>query len=286
MRTLQPSRVIPGALMVLFLAPLTGCFTWQVQESSFFHPMPTEAAADRVEIRRDDGTLLVGRFVEHPRARATLVYFGGNRECVARSGETLEKLSGFGLNVLMVDYRGYGASEGSPSLETFFEDALAVLRHAANRPDAKDLPLLAYGFSLGGFAAAHAAAEERCDGLVLEATGTDVQSWIRLVVPWYRKPFVRIHVDGRLQRIDNAQEVRKFRGPLLVMGGKADQEAPAAMSRRLFEASPSPKKTLHLFPRGIHGSIRKEAEFDRVFAAFLREAGVLKDSSTASAGSP
>lgn len=274
MRTLQPSRVIPGALMALFLVPLAGCFTWQVQESSFFHPMPAQAVPDRVEIRRDDGTLLVGRFVEHPRARATLVYFGGNRECVARSGETLEKLSRFGLNVLMVDYRGYGASEGSPSLETFFEDARAVLRHAASRPEGKDLPLLAYGFSLGGFAAAHAASEERCDGLVLEATGTNVRDWIRLVLPWYQRPLVRIHVEGRLQRIDNAQAVRRFGGGLLVLGGKADQEAPAAMSRRLFEVSPSSKKTLHVFPRGIHGSIRNEAEFDRVFAAFLREAGV------------
>jgi len=261
-------------LTAMCLASLAGCYTWELKESAFFHSLPMEAPPERVEIRTADGVRLVGRFLRHPQPCATLVYYGGNAETATSSTDTLRKLSSPGLNVLMVDYRGYGASEGSPSLDTFFEDSLAVFRYAKNLPEARDLPLLLYGFSLGGFAAAHVAAQEPCGGLILEATGTNVTDWTALVVPWYAKPFVRLRIEPRLQQVNNVEKVRRFSGPLLVLGGKADKEAPVRMSKRLLEASPSALKVLHVFPEGRHGTIKADPDFEGVFSTFLARAGI------------
>lgn len=246
--------------------------TIRLTESYFFNPMAIDAAGERVEIQGHGGATLVGRYLAHPEARGTLVYFGGNAEYVDLSGRTLRKLAAYRLNVLMVDYRGYGASEGRPSIDTFFHDSAAVFRFGRSRDAAQKLPTLAYGFSLGGLAAAYVAAHERCDGLVLEATGTDVKSWSKLLVPWYAKPFVRVRIDPALLPIDNALWVGKFSGPLLVLTGQDDEQAPPAMSRKLLNASPSPAKTLHMFRPGRHGDIKDNPDFERVLAAFLQSA--------------
>jgi len=254
---------------IFLLTSLGGCATWRINEDYFFKPLARDPVGERIEITADDGTVLVGRLLKHPQARATLVYFGGNTEYVDFSGKTLQKLAGFRLNVLMVDYRGYGASAGSPSINTFFTDGRSVLRYAQTRPDLQGLPLIVYGFSLGGYAAAYAASHEPCSALVLEATGTNVKDWTSLMLPWYYKPFVRIRIDEKLKAIDNTAGIKKFHNPLLVMGGKADSQAPAAMSQKLFYISPSANKRLHLFAVGRHGSIKEEADFPKVFSDFL-----------------
>jgi fermentation-respiration switch protein FrsA (DUF1100 family) len=264
---------MPGrALAILLLAPLAGCFTFRVNESFFFHPMAVDTVGERVEVKGEDGTVLVGRFLETAQARGTLVYFGGNVEYVDLSGKTMKRLAGFRLNVLMVDYRGYGASAGKPSMDTFFSDGLAVFRYARSRSDAQGLPLVVYGFSLGGYAAAHVAAQESCSALILEATGTNVESWAKLVTPWYFKPFVRVRIDEKLSAVDNTASVRRSRSPLLVLTGGADGQAPAPMSRSLFDASPSDNKSIHVFPSGDHGAVKEEAEFSEVFSTFLGRA--------------
>ena len=267
--------ILARAFALLLMAALAGCATIRVPENYFFAPLAYDIAGERVEIQAQDGTRLVGRFLAHPQARATLVYFGGNAEYLDVNGKLLQKFAGFRLNVLMVDYRGYGASGGIPSLDTFFSDSLSVFHHAAERPESRGLPTLAYGFSLGGYAAAYAATHpavgEPCAGLILEATGTDVKSWVKLVLPWYYKPFARVRIDPKLLLIDNAETVRKFNRPLLVLGGSADRQAPAAMSRKLFAVSPATQKTLHIFPVGKHGEIKDELEFDGIFSAYLEK---------------
>lgn len=272
---MKSKAVISKSLAFLLMASLAGCATIRVPENYFFAPLAYDIAGERVEIQVKDGTRLVGRFLAHPQARATLVYFGGNAEYLDVNGKILRNFAEFRLNVLMVDYRGYGASGGVPSIDTFFSDSLSVFHYASMRPESRGLPTLAYGFSLGGYAAAYAAAHpavgEPCAGLVLEATGTDVKSWVRLVLPWYYKPFVRVRVDTRLLPIDNAEMVRQFNGPLLVLGGGADRQAPAAMSRKLFAVSPSTQKNLQIFPLGKHGEIKDELEFNGIFSAFLEK---------------
>ena len=264
-------KLAAAALVILLMAFLTGCVTWRLDENYFFNPLAMDVVGERVEIEGDGGILLVGRFLKHPQARGTLVYFGGNAEYLDFSGKTLRKLSEHRLNVLMVDYRGYGYSAGTPAVDRVLADSVTVFRYARRRPEAQGLPLLAYGFSLGGFAAAYVASQEACDGLILEATGTDVKSWTDLLLRWYLKPFVRVRIDEKLLGIDNVARVRQYDNPLLVMAGKADDQVPALMSQRLFDASRSKEKSLHIFAVGNHGLIKEEPDFDRVFSAFLEK---------------
>jgi pimeloyl-ACP methyl ester carboxylesterase len=86
-----------------------------------------------------------------------LVYFHGNGDTLASCAAKLKSIATTsGAVVVSFDYRGYGASEGRPTQATLAADALAVVQEAEARFTPRHVVL--YGFSLGGYAAVHAAA--------------------------------------------------------------------------------------------------------------------------------
>jgi pimeloyl-ACP methyl ester carboxylesterase len=65
----------------------------------------------------------------------------------------------FSCNILMVDYRGYGHSEGEPNEEGLMKDADAVIDFLIKHPDVSGTRIVLYGQSLGGAVALYAASK-------------------------------------------------------------------------------------------------------------------------------
>ena len=150
-------------LLATFVAvAMTGCKT--VHEADLFFPRqmlrpPAAEGRDDIILRTEGGLEIGGWNVRVEAPRAQLIYFYGNGETVTDSLRRMMWLARLGhMNVMCVDYRGYGFSDGEPSIQGMLEDALLVYDHAAaNRPDA-NLPILVFGRSLGTAAAHHVAA--------------------------------------------------------------------------------------------------------------------------------
>lgn len=129
-----------------------------------------------------------------------------------------------GLAVLVIEYPGYGVAEGAPTQESLTAASLAAYDWVRGAPRLAQTPIVAYGRSLGGGVAARLATRRKVDALILESTFTDLRSFARSVfAPGFlvRDPY------------DNVGELRRYRGPLLVLHGRSDEIAPFDGGRTL-----------------------------------------------------
>jgi len=238
-----------------------------VGENAFFYPRALLADGERIEVIASDGTPLVGRLLRVLRPRATLIFFNGNADLLELSGKRLHKYASFGFNVVTVNYRGYGESGGSLSVDTLKSDSLAVYQAVARRDDLNTRHVLLYGLSLGGFAACYVATHAAVDALVLESAETTVPQVLSAWTPWYGRPFVRFRIAGALQDADNLSALSSYRGPLLILSGRADRVAPPAFAAALYAASRSADKQLVSVDAG-HNDVPDAPQFDAAFEAF------------------
>jgi alpha-beta hydrolase superfamily lysophospholipase len=99
-------------------------------------------------------------------ARGLVIYFHGNADNLQRWGNYAVDITQLGYEVLMIDYRGYGKSSGSPNEKDLYEDAMLVWNWAKAKTEHNKVVI--YGRSLGSSIATHLAAEVRPDLLILE----------------------------------------------------------------------------------------------------------------------
>ncbi len=95
-----------------------------------------------------------------------ILYFHGNANNLQRWGKYAVDFTSLGYDILMMDYRGYGKSTGTPSEENLYEDAQTILQWSTATLDYKKLVL--YGRSLGSAVASHLAITANADLLILE----------------------------------------------------------------------------------------------------------------------
>jgi hypothetical protein len=257
------------ALFLSLLLFLGGCVTFEVKDNHFFIPGPAErptAIPNAEEVRLGE---LAGARVTAPDAQVEILYFGGNASRVDDYGAFLVRaLAPLRANVTMFDYRGYGRSGGTPSIENVKSDALAIYDFARERAGSR--PLIVHGVSLGSFIAAHIAAHRPVDGLVLEATAPDVRSWGTRQIPWYAKPFVRLKIAPALLEVSNTTAVQSYTGPLLLITGAEDTITPPSFAHALYAASRSDVKRVLIVQGAGHGDALAFPGALEEYVAFVR----------------
>lgn len=246
---------------------LAACTTIDIKETNFLIPRQVMSAGERLEVRGQDGVLLIGRLLRSDNPKGTIIFFNGNADLAILSGKRLHKYAGFGFNVVAVDYRGSGESGSTLTLANLQSDSLAIYQSFANRDDLGTNKIVAYGWSLGSFAATHMAMHKPIDGLVLEGAETTVQETLDAWTPWYAKPFVRFNVEPGLTAADNLIALKEYKGPLLIISGQQDKISPPVLSERLYMASSSVHKNWANV-QAKHNDIFDAEEFSTAFEAF------------------
>ncbi len=271
-------------LLIVFSAVIVVCATActrRVTEEDLFHPRPVvlRDAPDHgrsIEVQRDGGVTLTGWMlsVDAPsiddKAVAvavadrvpTLVYFCGNAETVADSMPRLTWLRDqLQVNVMAFDYRGYGASDGTPGLKTCGEDAVAVIAGLRAMRGYEQAPVIVYGRSIGGGMAVYAAAHARIDGLVLEAPPSScpevISAW-NPNLPWYVRWCITLEPDPALAdpELQPITLIPRVLCPLLIMHGGQDTVIPQAQGRELYERAGSANKRFLALPENGHNDLR------------------------------
>jgi len=184
----------------------------------------------------EDGVRIHGWYLPVREARwVTLVSHGNAGNISHRLDRALLLQGRVRSSVFLYDYRGYGASEGSPDEPGTYRDARAAYRWLVEQKHVKADELVLFGESLGSAVALELALERPAAALVLEAPFTSVPDVARRTIFAPLAPFVRT-------RYDSLARVPRLRMPLLVMQGDRDEVIPPALGRRLFDAAPEPKR--------------------------------------------
>lgn len=251
------------AAAALLLLP-AGC-VYRVSERHLFHPQRipafSEAVARRnVSVRAADGTTLRGWHLAAPGNRRAILYFYGNGETVFEASPTLYRLAELhGADVLAVDYRGYGWSDGEPSLAGIAADA-PLLYDALAGLAPPGVPLFVFGRSLGSVFALRTALERPVAGVILQAPPSTIRelvaAWGRSA-PWYVRPFVRLRPDAQLGALhpQPVEDAARLAAPLLVVHGDRDRAIPIALGRALYEQAASARKSFCEVAGGDHNDV-------------------------------
>ena len=184
-----------------------------------------------------DGTRLAGWYVPpfpHPSPPfPALLWFYGNGETIAAIWPVLREFRPPRTALLVVDYPGYGASEGHTTETSFHEAAELAYADLTARPGVDPRRVRVYGRSLGTVAATHLAATHPGAGLILESPFTNARDMARR----HYAPFPRFLIRLRL---DNLGTIPRVRCPVLVLHGTGDRLVPPEMGKRVAEAVPGP----------------------------------------------
>jgi fermentation-respiration switch protein FrsA (DUF1100 family) len=164
---------------------------------------------------------------------ATLLFCHGNAGNVSHRLGNVAFLLRAGFQVLLFDYRGYGASSGRPSEQGLYRDAAAAWAHLIERKDAAGVPRVIFGRSLGGAVAVELATRVQAEGLIVESTFTSLLSLARVSFPFPLPPLP--------VKYDSLSKIRRLQMPLLVIHGERDALIPVSEGQALFEAAPEPK---------------------------------------------
>src|SRR5258705_2413645 len=113
-------------------------------------PQPHGLKSETANIRTADGETLSAWWVPAEKARGTMLFFHGNAGNISHRLDYLLLFNRMRFNTLIVDYRGYGRSTGSPSEEGTYRDAEAAWGYLRGARSVKAQNLVVAGESLGG----------------------------------------------------------------------------------------------------------------------------------------
>jgi hypothetical protein len=255
-------KILVGVVLCVLL------LVWLFQERLIFFPRPLEsrpalrAGVEEVAITAADGATLRGWLVRGGGSPAPLViYFGGNAEEVSWLVELAGEFAGWSL--LLVNYRGYGESEGTPGEKKLLGDALAIYDYARRHQGVNPERIVAMGRSLGSGVAVYLAAERPLRGVILVSP---YDSLVELGRRHY--PFLPISLMLR-HRFDSIARAQRIGAPLLCLVATGDRIIPTPHSRALFAAWRG-QKTWRELANADHDSIAGEPEYWRSIALFLK----------------
>lgn len=266
---------------------LAGC-SFNVDEASLLHPTPGGAlSAEAVEgaagvyemsdhwIAAPDGVRLSAVLLRQPGARGTILYFGGNGFTIERFGAYVAGIfAPLGVDVMLVDHRGYGRSAGRPTQANLEADGVAAFDYLNGVLHVPASRIVVHGHSLGSFIAGRVAAERPTGGVVLESSATTTEDWVAANLRGARRLVVRAEIDPALRGRGNLANMARIEEPLLLLVGAQDRTTPPSLSQALYAASPLPmaRKTLAIVPVAGHNDVLLKPEATAAYRAFLDQA--------------
>ncbi|MFO6419593.1 alpha/beta hydrolase [Hylemonella sp. W303a] len=262
-------RLLLWTMALLLCLVLSGC------TSVFFQPMrpwvrtPATVGLDyeNLNLQSADGTTVNAWFLPARdstsstapnSARGTILFLHGNAQNISTHLASVYWLPERGYNVLLLDYRGYGASQGAPSVEGAQLDIDTALRHLLARPDVDRRRIVLLGQSLGGALgmhyAAHGSHRQHLRAAVIDSAFTGYRDIAReklrsTWVTWPFSGFLPWLVTGDYNPLDAAPRISPV--PLLLVHGDRDDVIPLHHARQLYEAAREPK-TLWVIEGAAH----------------------------------
>ena len=226
---------------------------------------PVDAGMDfhDVSFKTSDGLTLHGWFIAGRRPQV-LLFFHGNAGNISHRLESIRQFQGLGLSVFIIDYRGYGQSDGKTTEKGIYRDADAAWRYLTEERGISSSNIVIFGRSLGASVASWLAAQRQPMALIVESSFTSVPDIAQEIYPWLPVRWMSRHGHSTLDY------VRDVHCPILVIHSRDDEIIPFHHGEAIF-ASANESRTL-LTLRGTHNDafLQDEAYIEGV-RTFLTE---------------
>jgi len=228
-----------------------------------FHPReevdssPPPGAID-CDIIVEEGVRVGARFHIGGMEDPNILFFHGNGEIVSDYDSIGPIYNEHGLNLLAVDYRGYGRSGGGPTVTSMMRDAHVILKEVRQwLQDAKHTgPLIIMGRSLGSACAIELAASYEGD-----ISGLIIESGFAQTVPLLNCLGIDTQALGITEAdgFKNAQKIEKFAKPTLIIHAQYDQLIPVMSAEILQVQCAARSKEFHMVPGADHNTVLMRA---------------------------
>ncbi len=250
--------IITKLLKLLFLIYLIiGAILYIKQRDILYHPSPApKNSFDELNIKNNVG--VIKTFVLNRGHKNAIIYFGGNAESVGYSANSFSQ-NFPNHTIYLVNYRGYGGSDGTPSEKSLYSDALLV--YDKIKEYHADIHII--GRSLGSGVATYLASKRPITQLVLVTPFDSIESVAQKKFPIYP---MSILLKDKYKSIDRVSDITAHQ--TLIIIGEKDEIIPNEHSQLLLDAFVISKvKSLYL-PRG-HNDIQLDEKYYEEMKRFI-----------------
>lgn len=225
-------------------------------------PLQVNLKYEDVWLQTEDGKRVHGWYVAKENARWTVLMFHGNGGNISHRLPTLSLLHAIGVNTLLIDYRGYGLSEGRPSEQATYLDAMAAWQYLVRERSRADA-IIIFGRSLGGAVAMWLADKVKPRGLILESTFTSLTEMAE-----YHYPFLPVRYIVRMH-YDSMSIAGNIQGPTFVLHSRSDEIVPFELGVKLYDALSGSKSFLEIQGSHNDGFFVSDGAYKRALSNFF-----------------
>jgi len=230
------------AIIVLFLI-----FVRYLENTSIFFPERSLAETpeniglpfEDVTIVTQDHVKLHGWLIKAPSAGSTLIFFHGNAGNIGNRLGKIDLFHHMGLNVLIIDYRGYGSSEGHPTEQGIYDDATATYDYLLQRNDMQGQNIISYGASLGGAVAIDLAVQRNVSCVIVDSAFSSATDMAKLIFPFIPSFLIKT-------KMDSLSKIKNISVPVLFIHSIEDRTVPFALGKKLYDAAPGQKEFIEI----------------------------------------
>ncbi len=247
--TLRKNIVIFALAALILILPGCGSLFFYPSREMYDNPVAQLFHPEDIAFKTSDGIALHGWFFQAiGEPKATILVFHGNAQNLRTHVNSVLWLVQKGFHVFIFDYRGYGSSEGSPSIKGVHRDGAAALETALNLAGAQSLPVVVLGPSIGGaisvYTVAHAPDKSRIAALVLDSPFASYRKIAReklgsFWLTWLFQYPLSFLVGDSYSPIRWIKDVSPV--PVLILHGTHDPVVPEHHGQLLYEAALQPK---------------------------------------------
>lgn len=179
-------------------------------------------------------------WIPNKNERATLLFLHGNAGNISHRLDSISIFHQLGLSVLIIDYRGYGKSTGSPSEEGTYIDAETAWQHLTQEKNINSNEIIIFGRSLGGAVANWLADKYTPAALIIESSFTSIPD-----IGKHYYPYLPINLLARI-KYPSIDRMNNIMSPVLVIHSENDEIVPYKFGKELFEKANQPKVFLDI----------------------------------------
>lgn len=217
-----------------------------------------------ITFKSEDGLSLNGWWVPAGDSRFTVLFCHSNGGNIMHHLDSINILNKLGLSCFIFDYRGYGNSEGTPSEEGTYLDALAAYNWLRNTKRTREKRIIVFGRSLGGSIAAQLATKVRVGGVVIESGFT---SYADIGARFYPYMPVRWFARFSYRTLDYIKEIHC---PVLIVHSRNDEIVPFEFGVALYEAANEPKEFVEILGGHNDGFLVAGEVYNDAWAKWVR----------------
>jgi uncharacterized protein len=267
-------RMLSSLIFILVAVWICLCMLLYVFQSNFIYfpsqqlslsPEDINLKFENVSLITEDKVSIHGWYIPHPDSKQTLLFLHGNAGNISHRLDSLNIFHQLGLSILIIDYRGYGQSEGKTTEAGTYQDAETAWNYLINDRHLSGEDIIIFGRSLGGGVASWLAQKHLPAALILESTFTSISDMAALIYPYLPVKWMsRIHYAS-IERID------KIHCPILFIHSPDDELVPYHLGQKLYQRAEHPKSFMNIGGGHNDGFMSSQPNYSRGIYKFIQQ---------------